>query len=127
MFRELENLQIRSLKTNSLANSILLPVHSASIITYLLQLAQEIFDGVCADTRFHPACEFRTIVHGAASLVLYPPSPNIEEGQEIDELALQSLQDLMHETGLEWPGNILDMTNDFNSGWEPDANGIFNL
>lgn len=64
-------------------------------------------------------------MHGAASLVLAPPNTEIQEGQEIDELALQSLQDLMHDAGLEWPGNFLDMTGEFSSGWE--INGMLGL
>ncbi|KAH8698691.1 hypothetical protein BGW36DRAFT_149806 [Talaromyces proteolyticus] len=116
-----ENLQIRSLNPNSPINSTLIPPHSSSIIARLLRLALEIFDGVCPTATFHPARDFQAIVHDATSLVLAPANFDILEGQEPDELALQSLLDLMNDAGLEWPGNILETSGDFTSGFEPGA------
>lgn len=89
----------------------------------LLHLALNIFDNVCSTENFHPARDFQAIVHDATSLVLGPGNIQAQEGQEVDELALQHLLDMMNDSGLEWPGNLFDMTGDFSGGWE--AGGVF--
>ncbi|KAL3455150.1 hypothetical protein BJX64DRAFT_298043 [Aspergillus heterothallicus] len=76
-----------------------------SIVARLLVLAREVFDMVCTPDAYHPAADFRTIVHNATALVL---TPMIQEGLAVDEAALQSLLDLMNEAGLEWPGTLFD-------------------
>lgn len=84
----------------------------------LLHLALDVFDNVCSTANFHPARDFQAIVHDAISLVLSPGNVQAQEGQEVDELALQSLFDMMNDAGLEWPGNLFDTTGDFSGGWE---------
>ncbi|PYI03542.1 hypothetical protein BO78DRAFT_193882 [Aspergillus sclerotiicarbonarius CBS 121057] len=93
----------------------LLPPAPGSIIACLLRLACDLFDGVCSSSDFHPARDFRTIVHNATALVLAPAG---HEGPVVDELALQSVLDQMNEAGFEWPGTLLD-PGDF---WNIDIN-----
>jgi hypothetical protein len=121
----LEDLQIQHTNITSPENTLLLPASSGSIIACLLRLATDIFDSVCSTMSYHPAYEFRAVVHGATALVLAPGNSGDDGTQEIDELALQSLLDLMNDAGLEWPGNMADFTNDLNASWE--ASGLFNM
>lgn len=85
---------------------------STSIISRIVRLALDIFDGVCSGQEFHPARDFQSIVHNAASLVLAPVDST--SGQELDPSAMQSLFDIMNDTGLEWPGNIFE---DIDTEW----------
>jgi hypothetical protein len=87
----------------------------------LLHLALDIFDNVCSTANFHPARDFQAIVHDATSLVLGPGNVQSQEGQGVDELAIQSLLDMMNYSGLEWPGNLFDTAGDFPGGWEADG------
>lgn len=125
LIRALEDLQIHHSNITSPENALLLPAGSGSIIACLLRLATDVFDNVCSTMSYHPAYEFRAVVHGATALVLAPGNPGDHGTQEIDELALQSLLDLMNDAGLEWPGNMADFTNDPNAGWE--TSGLFSV
>lgn len=116
-----ENLQIRSLSPDTTANLTLKPAHHSSIVARLLRLALDIFDSVCPTMAFHPACDFRITVHGATNLVFNPENASDQGNQEMDELALKSLLDLMNDAGLEWPGNLLDMTGELDTGWDPSG------
>ncbi|QGA17437.1 hypothetical protein EYB26_005108 [Talaromyces marneffei] len=120
-----EDLQIHHANIASPENTTLLPASSGSIIASLLRLATDVFDSVCSTVSYHPAYEFRAVVHGAMALLLAPGSSGDHGTQEIDEIALQSLLDLINDAGLEWPGNMADVTNDLNGGWE--ACGLFGM
>lgn len=116
-----EDLQIRSLSPDTTADLTLQPAHHSSIVARLLRLALDVFDSVCPTMSFHPACDFRVTVQGAANLVFNPENTSDQGNQEMDELALKSLLDLMNDAGLEWPGNLLDTTGELNAGWDPSG------
>lgn len=118
-----EDLQIHHSNITSLENAVLFPANPGSIVACLLKLATDVFDSVCSTMSYHPAYEFRAVVHGATALVMAPGNPDDHGTQEIDELALQSLLDLMNDAGLEWPGNMADFSSDFNASWE--NSGLF--
>jgi len=99
-----------------------LPPSQDSIIARLVQLATAIFDAVCRDAPSHPARCFQAIVHNAASLILV--NGDGVSAESMDDLTMQSLAHLMGEPGLEWPGNLFDMSMEFpmdlNGGPEMD-------
>jgi len=87
------------------------PPHQDSIIARLIRLATAIFDAVCQDAPTHPAQSFQSIVRNAASLIL--PEDGGMATESMDDLTMQSLAHLMGEPGLEWPGNLFDMSMEF--------------
>jgi hypothetical protein len=91
-----------------------LPSSSSSLLVRLLRLALDIFDSVCSSTTFHFAQDFHAIVHYAVSLVLVSEEDkqNIEE-KDIDDTAIQSLLDLMNDSGVDWAGNLFGDSLDF--------------
>lgn len=98
-----------------------LPPRPTSVIARLLRLALDIFDGVCQTPAFHPTRDFQALIHNATSLVLAPRHVDSHNGQEMDQSAIQSLLDLMNDSGLEWPGGFLDLGTDFSGGWEVEG------
>ena len=109
-----EELQINTLNTAASPQ----PPTSAcpttnSIISRLLRLALEVFDDVCKSPAFHPAQDFQAVVHNASSLILNPGHSDTQERQPVNDSAIQSLLDLMNDSGLEWPGNYLDLSADW--------------
>jgi len=86
----------------------------------LLNLAQEIFQGVCPPTALHPARDYRDIVQKATSLIL-TREPISNTGQSLgvdpslgmgidsgdDATGLQGLFDLMSGSGMDWSGTFL--------------------
>jgi len=42
----------------------------------------------------------------------------MQDGQEVDNEAMQLLLDHMNDSGLEWLGSLLDSGPDFAAGWE---------
>jgi hypothetical protein len=88
-----------------------LPPSQDSIIARLIRLATAIFDAVCRDAPSHPARCFQSIVHNAASLILV--NGDGVSAESMDDLTMQSLSHLMGEPGLEWPGNLFDMSMEF--------------
>jgi hypothetical protein len=82
----------------------------------------DIFDGVCQNVVFHPARDFQTIVRNAVGLVLAPKQTDLLDAPpELDDVALQSLLDLMNDSGLEWPGNWFDSGPEVFAGWDPNV------
>ncbi|RDW62413.1 hypothetical protein BP6252_11846 [Coleophoma cylindrospora] len=118
-----DNLRICGLSapTSSQTCTAPVPPQSTSIITRLVRLALEIFDGVCQSPAFHPARDFQAIVHNASLLILSPENTESHNQHEIDNSAMQSLLDLIDDSGLEWPGNLLDTGTDFTTGWGVDG------
>ncbi|KZF19673.1 hypothetical protein L228DRAFT_285614 [Xylona heveae TC161] len=116
-----DDLRIRILNPNASSNPSVLPPHSGSTIARLLRLALDVFDGICQTTSFHPARDFQAIVHDATSLVLVPGQEDVQDGQEMDGSALQSLLDMMNDSGFDWPGNLLNLSTDFPPEWEVDG------
>jgi len=92
----------------------------ASLIARLASLALDIFDGVCLTPAFRPARDFQAIVHNACSLVLASGYAEWHNGQEADIAGMQSLLNLMNDSGLEWPGNFLFSGSDLAVGWGVD-------
>lgn len=109
-----EELQINTLNA---ASSPQPPTYASltpnSMISRLLRLALEVFDGVCKSPAFHPAQDFQAVVHNASSLILNRGHLDTQEGQNMNDSAIQSLLDLMNDSGLEWPGNYLDLSVDW--------------
>ncbi|KAJ5420523.1 hypothetical protein N7465_003042 [Penicillium sp. CMV-2018d] len=91
-----------------------LPSSSWSVLARLLRLAIDIFDSVCPATTFHFAHDFQAIVHYAVALVLVSEKDeqHIDE-KEIDDMAFQSLLDLMNDSGVDWAGNLFGESLDF--------------
>ncbi|KAF4767197.1 hypothetical protein HAV15_009476 [Penicillium sp. str.  len=91
-----------------------LPSSSRSVLARLLCLAIDIFDSVSPATTFHFAHDFQAIVHYAVALVLVSENDeqHIEE-KEIDDMAFQSLLDLMDDSGVDWAGNLFGESLDF--------------
>ncbi|KAJ6069864.1 transcriptional regulator family: Fungal Specific TF [Penicillium canescens] len=115
-----ENLQIRSQTSSQVKGNVFtrLPSSSPSVLARLLRLALEIFDSVCPATTFHFAQDFQSIVHYAVSLVLVSEKNMKDiEREEIDDMAIQSLLDLMNNSGVDWAGNLFGESLDF-----PDLN-----
>jgi hypothetical protein len=115
-----ENLQIRSAISSGEKGNVFtrLPSSSSSVLARLLRLALEIFDSVCPATTFHFAQDFQSIVHYAVSLVLVSEKNMKDiEKEEIDDMAIQSLLDLMNNSGVDWAGNLFGESLDF-----PDLN-----
>ncbi|KAJ5316931.1 hypothetical protein PENANT_c030G03537 [Penicillium antarcticum] len=91
-----------------------LPSSSWSILARLLRLAEEIFDSVNPATSFHYAHDFQAIVHYAVTLVLVSEKDNQHlEEKEIDDIAIQSLLNLMNDSGVDWAGNLFGESLDF--------------
>lgn len=69
---------------------------------------------MCPPTTFHFAHDFQAIVHYAVALVLVSEKDkqHIEEN-EIDDMAIQSLLDLMNDSGVDWAGNLFGESLDF--------------
>jgi hypothetical protein len=88
-----------------------MPPSQDSIIARVIRLATAIFDAVCHDAPSHPARCFQSIVHNAASLILV--NGDGLPSESMDDLTMQSLAQLMGEPGLEWPGNLFDMSMEF--------------
>jgi hypothetical protein len=119
VFVFLDDLRICSLIPNaSLQTCAPFLPRSSSVIARLIRLALDIFDGVCRTPAFRPAGDFQAIVHNASSLVLAPDSNNV---QEVDHSAIKSLLGLINDSGLEWPGSLLDSGAGFTSGWGVDG------
>lgn len=113
---ETECLQICSQDSSQEKGKLLtrLPSSSWSVLARLLRLAIEIFDSVCPATTFHFSHDFQAIVHYAVALVLVSEKDeqHIEE-KEIDDMAFQSLLDLMNDSGVDWAGNLFGESLDF--------------
>ncbi|KGO60814.1 hypothetical protein PEX2_100790 [Penicillium expansum] len=111
-----ENLQICSQDSSQEKGKTFprLPSSSWSVLARLLRLAIGIFDSVCPPTTFHFAHDFQAIVHYAVALVLVSEKDkqHIEEN-EIDDMAIQSLLDLMNDSGVDWAGNLFGESLDF--------------
>ncbi|KAJ5081018.1 hypothetical protein N7456_013728 [Penicillium angulare] len=108
-----ENLQICP-QTESLHTSTArLPSSSCAILTRLLHLVLEIFDGVCPTAAFHFARDFQGIVRYATSLVITSDHDNTQSTEEVNELAFQSLLEFMNDSGVDWAGSLLGETGDF--------------
>ncbi|KAI2684543.1 transcriptional regulator family: Fungal Specific TF [Penicillium roqueforti] len=111
-----ENLQICSEDSSQEKGKLCtrLPSSSSSVLARLLLLAIDIFDSVSLATRFHFAHDFQAIVHYTVALVLISEKneQHIEE-TEIDDMAIQSLLDLMNDSGVDWAGNLFGESLDF--------------
>ncbi len=117
--RLLDDLRICSITPQSLLETCSpLPPRPTSVITRLVHLALEIFDGVCRTPTFHAARDFRAIVNNASSLVLKPESADSQVGQVMDDSAIQSLLNSINDSGLDWPMNLFDPSTDYGMGWE---------
>ena len=116
-----DELQICSLTS---ANSVQTTPHlprANSVIARLVQLAVDIFDGICQSPTFHPARDYQSIVHSASLLVIAPArAPDWHAGQDMDNAAMQSLLDFMNDSGIEWTGNIFDPGTEYTASWEVD-------
>lgn len=64
-------------------------------------------------------------MQNASSLILGSKQTENQNGAEVDDTAMQSLLDLMNESGLEWPGNLFDLETDFTADW--DSGGAPNV
>ncbi|KAK5697999.1 hypothetical protein LTR97_006959 [Elasticomyces elasticus] len=78
------------------------PVHPrpGSLLGRVSKLTLDIFHTVCASFTCHPAQDFLPAVENAVGLVLRDSN----EAIGMDETADQDLFDVMHETGMDWPG-----------------------
>jgi hypothetical protein len=76
----------------------------------------DIFDVVCPTTTFHFARDFQDIVHYAASLGLVSQSETKQGWEDVDDSAIQSLLDLMNDSGVDWAGSLFGEPIDF-SEW----------
>ncbi|KAK3632733.1 hypothetical protein LTR56_016203 [Elasticomyces elasticus] len=78
------------------------PVHPrpGSLLGRVSKLTLDIFNTVCASFTCHPAQDFLPAVVNAIGLVLRDSN----ETNGMDETADQDLFDVMHETGMDWPG-----------------------
>jgi hypothetical protein len=120
-YLSLDDLRICTLSpANSVKTCAPLPARSTSVIARLLQLALNIFDGVCQTPAFHPARDFQAIVYNATSLVLDPAHATLHTSHEVDNAAMQSLLDEMNDSGLEWLGSLLDCGTNITETWEPE-------
>ena len=112
-----ENLRIYSPSSNHSFEPPCLSRSSTSTLTRLLILSLDIFDGVSSIAAFHLSNDFHGVVQYAASLVLAPEDEQ-HPNQEMNDSAIQSLLDLMNNSGVEWAGNIFGEGNiadwDFN-------------
>jgi hypothetical protein len=111
-----ENLQIFSQNPSQEKGKVStrLPSSSWAILPRLLRLALDIFDSVCPATTFHFAHDFQAIVHYAVSLVVVSQKDTQDiEKEEIDDMAIQSLLDLMNDSGVDWAGNLFGESIDF--------------
>lgn len=69
---------------------------------------------MCPATTFHFAHDFQAIVHYAVSLVVVSQKDTQDvEKEEIDDMAIQSLLDLMNDSGVDWAGNLFGESIDF--------------
>ena len=116
-----EDLQICSLTPTALLQTCApVPPRTTSIVAKLVRLALDIFDGVCRTPAFRPARHFHAIVQNACSLVLATASDTLDR-QNYDIQGMQSLLDLINDSGLEWPGNFLDKDFELAPGWGVDG------
>jgi hypothetical protein len=76
----------------------------------------DISNVVCPTTTFHFARDFQDIVHYAASLVLVSESETKQGWEDVDDSAVQSLLDLMNDSGVDWAGSLFGEPIDF-SEW----------
>lgn len=60
-------------------------------------------------------------MQNAASLVLGPSDAEVSSDFALDDMADQSLYDLMLESGVEWPGNFFGPEMDMGAGWGDPA------
>ena len=117
----LDNLRITSITPSaSVQTCSPVPPRYSSVLSRLTCLSVEIFEGVCQTPTFHPARDFQAIVNSASSLVLKPKPTDSQNGQIMDDAAIQSLLESINESGLEWPMNLFDSGADFGTSWELD-------
>lgn len=122
----IDDLKITTLNPVGVKNASLPQgVATTSVLGRLVRLALDIFDGVCQSPAFHPARDFQAIIHSVFSLIMRPIDTDVPPSEEIEFGAMQSLLDLMNESGLEWPGNLLDLGADYTANW--DMNGDMNM
>ncbi|KAJ5296224.1 uncharacterized protein N7443_007117 [Penicillium atrosanguineum] len=108
-----ENLQICFQKDSP--NKIATKVSSSSwsILPRLLLLALEIFDGVCPTATFHFSRDFQGLIRYAVSLVMSLDQQDANGGETVDDLAFQSLLELMNDSGVDWAGSLLGEPGEF--------------
>jgi hypothetical protein len=79
-------------------------------------LALEVCSGIENFSAFCPGHEYRKIVMRASSLL---GVTNQGRGEDVTEAEadMQSVLDLIHESGFEWPESLYGMSDDINLEW----------
>ncbi|ORY35344.1 hypothetical protein BCR39DRAFT_584987 [Naematelia encephala] len=104
------------------------PPRPGSILTRLLDLAVAVFDSICGPSCSHPAKDFAAVVNNARSLVLSPSILEARTRQDAEAAALQTLYDLMNDSGLEWAGGLLGSGTTAGHAWESEGtSGLYML
>jgi hypothetical protein len=80
-------------------------------------LALEICSGIEGFSSFCPGHEYRKIIIRAASLLGVTDQHGGDDATET-EADIQSILDLIHESGFEWPENLYGMRDDTEIEWE---------
>lgn len=71
----------------------------------------------CRTSRiFCPGRDFRRIIENAASLVGVT-NQEIGDDSVATDAAMQSILDLIHDSGLEWPESLYSLDNNTNNDW----------
>jgi hypothetical protein len=115
--RRIENLQLCCLQPEITRTSSQPPnLQSGSVLNRLLRLALEVCRGIERFPSFCPGHEYRKIIIRAASLLGVTDKGCGDDVAEA-EADMQSILDLIHESGFEWPESLYGMRDDNNSEW----------
>ena len=112
-----ENLQLLCLQPAGPQTYLQPPnLQSGSILDRLLRLALEVCSGIECFSSFCPGHDYRKIITRAASLL----GVKDQIGKDYTTEAgadMQSILDLIHESGFEWPEDLCGMESNLDINW----------
>jgi hypothetical protein len=113
----IENLQLCCLQSRDTQTPLQQQnLQSGSVLNRLLRLALEVCSGIENFSAFCPGHEYRKIVMRASSLLGVTDQGSGDDTTEA-EADMQSVLDLIHESGFEWPESLYGMSDNINLEW----------
>lgn len=117
LIRWIEDLQLCCLQPENTQTSSQPPnLQSSSVLNRLLRLALEVCSGIENFSLFCPGHDYRKIIMRAASLLGVTDQHGEDEVTEA-EADMQSILDLIQESGFEWPESLYGMGDHINIEW----------
>lgn len=112
-----ENLQLCCLQPENTQTSSQPPnLQFGSILSRLLRLALEVCTGIKSFSSYSPGHDYSKIIMRAAHLVGVTDQNSGDDATDAGP-DMQSILDLIHESGFEWPGSLYGTDGDMNIEW----------